>query len=370
MEEFAPLNEPLRIVALCGGYGTRMWPMSRQALPKQFQPLLGDSSFFENAISRVKLSFKNDEIFVAVSREHAKLAKSQAPGIPDRNVIVEPERRDTLGAVSLAVAYVDKYYPNSLITIIWGADHLVKDEKKFNQLIRYAAAVCQNKEVICKVDVEPPYPSTAHGWIKMGKKVGTISGRSVYEFEKYVEKPNLETAKRMFSQKGYLINTGYFVSRTSIILSLLEKCNPECFKRILKIRGAIGTKNEASVLEKEYAQIEKTSFDYGFFEKVPPGSMMIIPSEFGWHDVGTWDLLYEALATGKNQNVVKGDAYFAQSQGNLVYLPKDKIAAVIGVDNLVIVDTPDGLLVCQRGQAGEVKKFVEKLKSEGKATHL
>jgi len=370
MEKFSELTEPLRIVIFCGGFGTRMWPMSRLSYPKQFQPLLGDKSFFRESIERVRLTFKPEDIFVAVSREHVDWVEKQAKEIPKENIIVEPERRDTLGAVAYSTAYIDKKYPSSLMAIIWGADHLVREKERFNRLLRSAAGVCQDNEVICKVDVKPDSPTTALGWIKIGKEIGRIAGCRVFEFKKHIEKPNLETAEKMFKKGGYLINTGYFVGRTSVILSLLKKYNPECFSHIAKIKEAIGTKEAKEVLLKEYPQIEKTSFDYGFFEKVPAGSMYEIPSELGWYDVGTWDLLYEALAVGERQNITKGDIYIAESHGNIVYLPNGKIAAVINVNNLVIIDTKDGLLVCQRGNSKEVKKFVEYLKEKEKKEYL
>ncbi len=370
MEKFSELTEPLRVVVFCGGFGTRMWPMSRQAYPKQFQPLLGDKSFFRESIERVRLTFKPEDIFISVSAEHVDWVKKQAPEIPQENIIVEPERRDTLGAVAYSAAFVDKRFPSSLVAFVWGADHLVREKEKFNRLLRDAAGVCQDHEAICKVDVKPDSPTTALGWIKIGKEIGTIAGCRVFEFEKHIEKPDPETAETMFKKKDYLINTGYFVSRTSVILSLLERYNPECFKHIVKIKEAIGTRDEEKVLKKEYSQIAKTSFDYGFFEKVPPGSMYEIPSELGWYDVGTWDLLYEALAIGQRQNITKGDVYISESHGNIVYLPNGKTAAIINVDNLVIVDTKDGLLVCQRGSSKEVKKFVEYLKEKEKKEYL
>jgi len=370
MEEFKELEEKLRIVIFCGGYGTRMWPMSRRSFPKQFQPLLGDNSFFAEALARVRLSFPPEDIFLSTTEDQVDFVKEQAPDIPPQNIIAEPERRDTLGAVGYATSYIDKYYPNSLMAVIWGADHLVKDKEKFNRLIKSAATVCQTKDVICKIDVKPNYPSTANGWVKIGKILGKVNNFSIHKFEKFIEKPDIRTAKKMFKDKNFLINTGYFVWRSSFMLKQYEKHSPDCFKHLAVIKKAFGDQNAKEIIAREYTQIEKISVDYGVLEKLPSDDVLVIPSEFGWYDVGTWDLLYEALARGQRENVTKGEVDYHEAQGNLVYLPKGKIASIIGVEGLVVVDTPDGLLICKRGKSEEVKKFVERLKEEKKMEFL
>lgn len=370
MEEFPELKEDLKIVIFCGGYGTRMWPMSRQARPKQFQPLVGDESFFQLAVRRVRKEFSLSNIFFSIPSAQAHFIPQQIKGVAKQNIIAEPERRDTLGAVALVTAFIDKYFPNSLMGVVWGADHIVKEEEQFARLLKIAARVCQAKEVICKIDVKPTYPSTANGWVKIGKVVGKVDHYLIYDFIKHVEKPDLKEAQAMFADKNYLINTGYYVWRTSTMLELLSKYAPDCYRHIKIIQQTLGTAKEKEILAKEYSQIDKTSIDYGLFEKLPQGTQMVIPADIGWYDAGTWDLLYEALAIGQRQNITKGEVEFLEAKGNLVYIPKDKVSAVIGVDNLVIVDTKDGLLVCRRGQGGKVKEFVELLKAKGKTSYL
>lgn len=370
MEEFPELKEKVRALIFCGGYGTRMWPMSRQSLPKQFQPLLDDKSFFQATIDRIKLGFKPEDIFFSVPQEQVKFVKAQARGIPEKNIIAEPERRDTLGAVAYAAAFLDYHFPKSLVAAVWGADHIVRNEERFIRLLKLGARVCQKKNVLAKIDAKPTYPSTANGWVKIGKVIGKISGYKVYEFLEHVEKPKLEKAKRLFTNKSYLINVGYFVWRTSVLLNLYKKYSPGCYSHIQKIKKAMGTINEKEVLKKEYSQIEKTSVDFGLFEKLPPEAQLVIPADIGWYDCGTWYLLYEALAIGKRQNISQGDVEFMDSQGNLVYIPKKKIAAIIGVEDLVVVDTKDGLLVCHRNRTEEVKKFYNLLKKKKKVEYL
>lgn len=368
LETFTRLREKIRVVIFAGGFGTRMWPMSRQSLPKQFQPLLGDKSFFQDTVDRLKLSFLPKDIFVSVPQEQVKFIKDQAPEIPHENIIAEPERRDTLGAIGYVNMYLDRLYPGSLVAITW-CDHFIRERERYARLFWLAAGVCQTKNVICKIDVRPPYPATQLGWIKIGKKAGKIENYSVYEFVEQIEKPELSLATKMFTQKNWLINSGYYVWRTTLMSEFYKKYNPACYFHLEKIRKALD-KNETETIASEYREIEKTSVDYGIFEKLPHGSELVIPVDLGWHDVGTWDLFYEALARGQNENITKGEVDFEDATGNLVYIPKKKIAAIIGVEKLVVIDTSDALLICKRGSSKEVKRYVETLKEKGKLEYL
>ena len=362
--------EDLKIVIFCGGYGTRMWPMSRQNYPKQFQPLIGDKSFFQLAVGRLRKGFPLENIFFSVPAEQVHFIPKQIKEVKKENIIAEPERRDTLGAVALTTAFVEKKFPKSLMAAIWGADHLVKNEKRFIRLLKLACKVCLKEDVLIKIDVKPEFPATSLGWVELGKPLGKIGGYTLYDFKKFIEKPNLKKAQEMFKKSGFLINTGYYVWKPAKLLGLLEKYNPDCYSQIMKIQKAMGTSEEQKVLKQEYSKIEKTSVDFGLFEKLPPATFRVFQADIGWADVGTWDLLYEKLARGQKENVTRGEVVSFDSRGNLVYLPKGKIAGIIGVENLIIVDTKDGLLVCKRGQGGDVKKLVEYLKKKGKIKYL
>lgn len=364
------LIQKTKVVIFCGGFGTRMWPMSRQKFPKQFQPLVGEKSFFQLAVQRIRRGFSLEDVYFSIPLKQAHFLRKQVPQILKENIIAEPERRDTLGAVAYATTVINHKFPNYLMAAIWGGDHLVRHEERFIRLLGLAAEVCLQQKALVKIDVRPEFPVTSLGWVKLGKPAGKIGGYTIYGFEKFVEKPKLEKAKKMFKSGEYVINTGYYVWQTEMVMALLKKHTPECFKHIVKIEQALGSKDEKKILKEEYHQIEKTSIDYGFFEKLPPGSFRIIPAELGWTDVGTWDLLYEELARGQKENVTKGKVEFIDSKGNLVYIPKKKIAAIICGENLVVVDTGDALLVCKRGRSGDVKKFVEFLKKKGRHEYL
>lgn len=369
MEEYPELKEKVRALIMCGGYGTRMWPMSRQSFPKQFQPIIGEESFLQTTLKRIRLGFAPEDIFFSTSSDQIKFVKTQAEGIPEKNFIAEPERRDNLGAIGYATAYIDYYHPNSLMAITW-SDHIIYEEEKFIRALKTAAQICQKKDVIAKIDTKPEYLSLGWGWIKYGKEIRKLNGFSIHEFLQFVEKPEMEQAKRYFASKNYAAHDGYSVWRTSVMLDCFKRYAPDCYEHLQKIKKAIGTAEEKTVLKREYHLIEKASIDFGLFEKIPTNRFLEIPTDFGWHDSGTWQQLYEALAIGQRQNVTKGEVRFIDAKGNLIYVPKEKIAAVIGVENLIVVDTKDGLLICSRGKADQVKKFLSDLQEEGKTEYL
>lgn len=200
-----------KALIFCGGVGTRMWPMSRKANPKQFQPLVGDKSMFQVTVERVLKGFLPQDVFVSTGAEYVNFIYQQAPTIPNENIIAEPVRRDTLGAVGLANEIILRRFPNAIVAAIWGADHIVKNEKEFNHCLKLAADYSALHQQLVKIDVKPTFPSIYNGWVRMGKEINCIDGHTVHQFVSFIEKPNLEKAKQLFLDDKNLINTGYLV---------------------------------------------------------------------------------------------------------------------------------------------------------------
>lgn len=276
-------------------------------------------------------------------------------------------RRDSLGAVGYATAYIDKYHPGAVIAAIWGADHLVEDEKTFIKAIKVAGDIAAKEHVICKVDARPTFPSTYNGWVEISRPLKKIDGFDVYEFVRFVEKPDLATAKKLFRSFKHLINTGYMAWKTTTMLNLFKKHQKSIYDRLEKIQVSIGTNQEQEVLKEQYPKIEKDSIDYGIFEKLDKTDMLVIPTDMGWTDIGTWGLLFAGLSEKETDNVVQGKHESIASKGNLIWnASRDKTIATIGVDDLVIVDTGDALLVCNRHKTGDVKTLLAELKKKNK----
>ena len=354
----------MKICVFCGGSGTRMWPVSRKRNPKQFQPILGNKSLFQATITRLTKGFDIRDIYVVTGKEYKEIVKKQMPNLPSSNLIIEPEMRDTLAAVGYAAAYLKKKFPNEVMAAIWGADHIVKNEKKFITALKLAEKLAEREKIIVKVDVRPTFPSVHLGYVQIGRQLGTNSGFKIYEFIKHVEKPDFKTARKYLNSKKYLWNTGYLVWNLTTIMKLYEKHVPEVY-RILK--GS----NLDKEISKKYSKIPKTSIDYALFEKLSKNDQIVIDADLGWSDIGAWNILRNELPKNKDNNVISGQHIGLDTKDSLIYnFDKNKIIATIGLQNMIVVDTKDGLLICPADRVQDIKKIIEKLKKERKVKYL
>src|SRR3989344_4051561 len=307
----------VKILIMCGGKGTRMWPISNLSHPKQFESLLGKTSMFRQTIDRVLKGFNPEDIYIATSAKFGPFLREQAAEIPEKNFILEPAMRDNLGAVALATAVIAKRHPEAVMIILWGADHLVQKETEFLTAIKQAALLAGANKVIVHVDTPPTYPSVHNGWIKIGQVIKEVDGHKIYEFIQQVEKPDEATAKKFFSAKDYLIHVGYMATQPALLLEYYQTYAPEAYEVLQRIIPAVDTPKFQSVLEAEYPRFEKVSVDYGPFEKLPPQSQWELPVNMGWVDVGTWELLYHGLPQDKDGNVVFGKVKLLETKNSL-----------------------------------------------------
>ncbi|OIN89624.1 hypothetical protein COW80_04050 [Candidatus Beckwithbacteria bacterium CG22_combo_CG10-13_8_21_14_all_01_47_9] len=357
----------VKILIMCGGKGTRMWPISNLSHPKQFESLLGKTSMFRQTIDRVLKGFNPADIYIATSAKFGPFLKEQAAEIPETNFILEPAMRDNLGAVALSTAVIAKRHPEAVMIILWGADHLVQKEAEFLTAIKQAALLAGANKVIVHVDTPPTYPSIHNGWIKIGQEIKVNglpagkAGHKIYEFIQQVEKPDEATAKKFFSAKDYLIHVGYMATQPALLLQYYRQYAPGAYAVLEKIVPAIDTPEFPAVLEAEYPKFEKVSVDYGLFEKLPPKSQWELPVDMGWVDVGTWELLYHGLPKDKDGNVVFGKVKLMETKNSLIICKDEGVIGVVGLSDMIVVDTEEGLLVCPLSQAPKVKQLYEAL---------
>jgi mannose-1-phosphate guanylyltransferase len=353
----------MKIIIFCGGSGTRMWPMSRKSKPKQFQPLTGEFSMFKQQINRLRKGYSINDIFVSTGEQYKDVILSEVPDFPKENLLLEPEMRDTLGCVGYAVMLVQKKYPESVIATMWGADHYIRHDDELINALQVAEKIATEEDVIVSIDAKPTSPNINLGYMEMGKLIKEKDGFSIFEFIRQVEKPDLKTAQMFLRSYKYLWHVGYAVFKSKLMVNLYQTHVPEVYQ-ILK---RIVENGETS----EYLKIPKISVDFGIYEKLSRGQIVEMPVDLGWSDVGAWNILKDELAENGKANVVKGDNYDIGSIDCLTYeLTQGKIIATIGLENLIIVDTPDALLVCSKFKSQEVKKIVERLKNEGKDKYL
>lgn len=344
-----------------------MWPMSRKTRPKQFQPLIGEKSIFRQTVDKLLKQYQAKDIFISTGVQYEATIGNEFPELPRENMILEPEMRDTLGAVGYAVMHVFKKFGNTVIATIWGADHYIRNETEFLRALQTAEKIADSEELIVNIDAKPVSPNVNLGYMEIGKQLKEVDGFPIYEFVRQVEKPDLEKAKQYIRSVKFLWHTGYAVFKTNLMLGLYKKYVPEVYH----ILDTIVSEKNMSLVKNEYLKIPKNSVDFAVYEKLKRGQIVEMPADLGWSDVGAWNILKDELAENGKALVVKGKNYDLNSIDCLFYeLNEGKIIATIGCENLVVVDTPDALLVCSKFKAQEVKKIVERLKSEGKEKYL
>jgi len=351
-------------VIMAGGGGTRLWPKSRLKKPKQLQALISEESMLKNTINRLLPILPKEKIYIATNTAQIKAIKNEIKG--RINFIREPFMRNTGPCIGLAALMMkEQNEPTAFLP----SDHYISDEKEFRRVLKNGAEVAK-MDYLVTLGIRPTDPDTGLGYIKIEQRLKSKEQREqragidypVYRVEKFIEKPDLETAKKFQKSGNYLWNAGIFIAKPKIILSLFKKHAPTIYKRLKNI-----AKNPNS-LKDEYEKMPNISFDYAIAEKT--NNVAVIPSEFGWSDVGNWAKLLEKLSQGPEENVVVGcEHYGVDTKGCLIH-GTERLVATIGLKDIIVVDTPDAVLVCHKDRAQEVKKIVEKLQKEKKEHYL
>lgn len=363
----------MKVIIFAGGYGKRLWPLSRKDTPKQFQKLFGDQTSLENSFETIQLKFKVKDIYISTGEMYADQINDVIPNFPKENIIIEPESRDTTAAVAFAMAKISEKFPNEPVLIRW-QNSLIKAPKKFAKALTDAESLFQNGEAnLVYLGVPSRYPNTTVGHIHLGNLITQLNnGNAVYNFKGFAEKPPKELAIKYHNSGEYLWNPGCYITTPNFILSKLEEHSPEIYKPIKKMLDAFGTKNEKEVVKKEFSKIPKISIDYALWEKLSGDGIKVISSEYDWHYVSTWADLKNALKSGTNlKNIEKGEVIELDTDNCLIYnFDKKRIIAAVGVTGINVVDTGDALLIVSDDRAGDVKKILDKLEEQGKENYL
>ena len=347
----------IKVLIMCGGKGTRMWPISNMAHPKQFESILGKKSMFRETVDRAIKGFGKENIYIATSALYEEHIVKQAPEIPSDNFIFEPAMRDNLGALGLASAIINKRHPNAVMIILWGADHVVQKTDIFIAALTEAAKLASINDVIVHVDTQASYPTVHNGWIEIDGKIKKSGNFDVFAFKRFVEKPDIKRAEQFYASDNYLIHVGYMATKPSLFLKFYQEYAPLTYAIIARIASVIDTPRFTQILASEYPKFEKISVDYGLFEKLPPDKQWELPADFGWIDVGTWELLYHGLVKDDNGNVIIGKANLIDVKNSLIIAKKDGIMGLIGLDGMIVVETDEGMLVAPLKYAPKVKNL-------------
>ena len=351
-------------VIMAGGSGTRFWPASRDRLPKQFLKITGDRTMFEETIRRVRPFVAEDHIYAVVGQTHAELTR-QALGASDAAVLVEPSARNTAAAIGLAALHVRRRDPEGVMLVL-PADHFVGGLEHFARTAQAAGEVAAAGAVVT-VGVQPTRPETGYGYLKLGEPAGRALDRTYYPVARFVEKPDQAKALAYLADQQHAWNSGIFVFTAQTILREIAACLPELAAGLAEVEPAIGGADYNQTLARVYQRLEAISIDYGVMEKTA-APVYAFKADFAWSDVGSWQALYELRADegDGDGNLALGDATAVEAKSNLVYSTTGRAVALLGVEGLVIVDTPDALLVADRARSQEVKQFPAAFKRSGR----
>ncbi len=346
---------------MAGGVGSRFWPKSRKSLPKQYLDLLGKETLIQAVCHRLQVILPTDRLYVVSTKNQTPLLKVQLPWLTSSHLILEPFGKNTAPCIGLAALHLMRHNPDAVM-IVLPSDHLISDTEKFAQLLQDAVKmISKNPETLATIGIEPSYPATGYGYIQRGAPLESAAAKA-FRVRAFAEKPTYEVAEQFFSTGEFLWNSGIFIWRASTILQYIEDLMPDLSSGLREIGGAIGTAKELQVTERVYKQIRSDSIDYGIMEHA--SNVIVLEGNFGWSDVGSWEEVYKISAHDDEGNILIRDP-IVKSCRNCYIEASNRVVAVIGAEDLIVVDTPDALLICRRDQSQEVKWVVEKLKHSG-----
>lgn len=349
---------------MAGGKGERFWPRSRVTLPKQFLSLTDDGkTMIQLTVERIRPLVELEDIYIATNKNYKELVKQQLPGLPEENILCEPVGRNTAPCIGLGAVHVAAKYDDAVM-IVLPSDHLIKHNDIFTETFTNACELAEQGENLVTVGITPNYPETGYGYIKYDN---TVKSGESYPVQSFVEKPDLETAKAYLADGSYLWNSGMFVWRISTILECFKKYMPSTFDGLCRIKEAIATADEETVLEKEFPGLESQSVDYGIMEKAE--NIYTLAGNFGWDDVGSWLAVGRIKENDEDGNVVNGNVVTVNTK-NCVIEGDKKLIAAVGLRDIVVVDTQDATLITTKENAGEIKQVLAKLRETGKNEYL
>jgi mannose-1-phosphate guanylyltransferase len=360
-------------VILAGGVGTRLWPRSRQTSPKQFTDITGSGrTMIQQTADRVRDLIDPDRLYVVTGAQYAELAAEQLPDVPHAQIIVEPSGRNTGPAIGLACLHIRRRDPNALVATLH-SDHAITDAAQFRTALRAAFSAAEQGYIVT-LGIEPTFPHTGYGYIKRETQVlrDPKSGLPIFGVRQFLEKPNRSAAEAFLAEGGYYWNAGYFVSHVGRMIAEFQRQLPQVYSCLDTIGGCLDATTDPLELAKQMEQVwsamPSISIDHGIMEGAQ--RVAVVPLQAGWSDIGSWDALETLLQQDETNNyVAKGQISTIDSRDNIVYSDK-KMVALIGVENLVVVDTGDTLLIGHKNQMQRVKDIVDRLRAEGRSELL
>lgn len=362
-------------VILAGGSGTRFWPLSREATPKQLLRVFGDSTMIQQTMARLNDSVPVDNVYVVTGRKYSFDIRHQLTEIcgSDRfRMLIEPEGRNTAPAIGLAAVHIRRKSPDAIMAVM-PSDHVILNKEAFRAALLQAGKTA-GKGYLTTIGIIPNRPETGYGYILRGKEIPGQAGKQdkgrktaaaesrAFIVERFVEKPDAASAEKYLLSGDYFWNSGIFVWSVKAVLEEIKKKLPDLYLGLMKIEKAIGKKNEKDVLAAVFKGLDPVSIDYGIMEKA--SRVAVVPADMGWSDVGSWRALDDIAEKDRQGNVIAGNVLDVGSEDSIMYAG-NRLVATIGLKNTVVVDTPDATLICNKDKVQDVRRVVDALKKRG-----
>jgi mannose-1-phosphate guanylyltransferase len=351
-------------VIMAGGVGKRFWPQSRRTTPKQLLSIAGDESMLRMTVERLKQVTETDHILIITNSDQEAGIRSEIPELPYDNILIEPDGKNTAPCIGLAAIIIQERDETAVMGV-FPADHYIQDTVAFAKYLKQGIQTARSMRGLVTFGVIPTRPATGYGYIQFHDR--TDPDEQIFAVKAFAEKPDLETAQLFLKSGDFLWNSGMFVWQVDVILKSFQEFLPEIWDSLDNIKGAIGKPVWDSVLTVEWATLRSISIDYGVMEKAR--NVFVVKVDFAWNDVGSWDAVHEMRTKDKAGNVTQGDVIYHSARNNLVYA-EGKTVAMVGVDDLVVIDTPDALLIIPRGETERVKQLVDDFEKEKRDTLL
>lgn len=350
-------------VIMAGGGGTRFWPLSRKKRPKQLLNISGSDIMLNETIKRLDAVVDREHVYIVTNEDQEPLMKELiVGGIPFRNILVEPAARNTAPCVAYAASVLEKEYGDGVMCVLPSDSHIGQPEI-YREVMEKAVQVAEESDCIVTIGIKPTFAATGYGYINRGNEVET----GVWKVDRFVEKPDVDTARQYVESGMFLWNSGTFVFKISTILKAFEEFLPDMAADVRRLVACRGTADEEKVLKEIYPTLQSISIDYGIMEKAE--NVLVMEGDYGWSDVGSFDALDAVHTPDENNNISIGDNLLIDSKGCVVH-GQDKLITLIGVEDLIVVEAADAMLICRKDAAQDAKKAVEALKEQGREEYL
>lgn len=347
------------LIVMAGGIGSRFWPISRTGHPKQFHDVLGvGRSMLQTTVDRFGSLVPPERVFVVTNRDYVGLVQEQLPDVPAANILGEPVMRNTAPCIAWACYRIAQLDPTATV-VVTPADHVVLREEAFVSTIEEALTAARARDILLTLGIKPSRPDTGYGYIQFLD--GALDER-IRKVKTFTEKPNRELAEVFVKSGEFLWNSGLFIWNLPTIIAGLRAHLPEVSEIFDEGAAVWGTPAEAAFMDTAYSRCRNVSIDYGLMEKAD--NVYVLPADFGWSDLGTWDSLYSVSEKDETANVVDGDALLYDTTGCVIKVPKDRLVVVQGLEDFIVAEHDNVLLICRRDQEQRVKEFVSDVKAK------